>query len=302
MMSKENAHVACGNPEHSSIEIKLKRVDRIYRPGETVQGSIAILAKDGWSHQGLEIEVRGQVRPGNKNASSEMQSPKGSRAVVMLRECLALQPAGRFAAGSTEVPFSFELPTEGMHESYHGVHINVAFELIAVVERGGFKRGLRDSKEFIVEVPEPARESDKPKLFEIKPENLENVNASTAASISKFSITGRLFHQVCPINLPFTGEITIQESEAPIKSIELQLVRVETVRDERTSTLARESTEVQNIQISDGDVCRNLVIPMYMVFPRLYTCPTMKTAYFGVEFEVTHSSFSSFSSSPPLHL
>lgn len=38
---------------------------------------------------------------------------------------------------------------------------------------------------------------------------------------------------------------------------------------------AREDTEIQNLQISDGDVCRKLEIPLYMVFPRLFTCPTL---------------------------
>ena len=145
-------------------------------------------------------------------------------------------------------------------------------------------RPLEDSKEFIVEVPEPAREEAEPEPFEITPANLENV--ATATSIPKFSIKGRLFHKTCPINLPFTGEVTIQESEVPIKSIELQLVRVETVCDAAAGKTAKESTEIQNIQIGDGDVCRNIVIPMYMIFPRLFTCPTMKTKTFTVEFEV----------------
>ena len=33
-------------------------------------------------------------------------------------------------------------------------------------------------------------------------------------------------------------------------------------------------------------MCRNLVIPLYMIFPRLFTCPTMLTDLFKVEFEV----------------
>ena len=37
------------------------------------------------------------------------------------------------------------------------------------------------------------------------------------------------------------------------------------------------ATEIQNIQLGDGDVCRNLIIPIYMIFPRLFTCPTMLT-------------------------
>ena len=80
--------------------------------------------------------------------------------------------------------------------------------------------------------------------------------------------------------------MTIQESEVPIKSIELQLVRVETVCDAAAGKTAKESTEIQNIQIGDGDVCRNIVIPMYMIFPRLFTCPTVLARNFKVEFEV----------------
>lgn len=45
---------------------------------------------------------------------------------------------------------------------------------------------------------------------------------------------------------------------------------------------ARDATEIQNIQIADGDVCRSLSVPIYMVFPRLFTCPTLETTNFRV--------------------
>ena len=48
----------------------------------------------------------------------------------------------------------------------------------------------------------------------------------------------------------------------------------------------RAATEVQNIQVADGDVCRRWTIPLYMMFPRLFTCPTVSTRTFKVEFEV----------------
>jgi hypothetical protein len=37
------------------------------------------------------------------------------------------------------------------------------------------------------------------------------------------------------------------------------------------------ATEIQNVQIGWGDVCRQIAIPIYMIFPRLFTCPTMLT-------------------------
>lgn len=42
------------------------------------------------------------------------------------------------------------------------------------------------------------------------------------------------------------------------------------------------ATEIQNIQIGDGDVPHNIEIPIYMVFPRLFTCPTLITSNFKI--------------------
>ena len=50
--------------------------------------------------------------------------------------------------------------------------------------------------------------------------------------------------------------------------------------------MAREATEIQNIQIADGPVCHGWSIPVYMIFPRLFTCPTVSTRNFKVDFEV----------------
>ncbi len=46
------------------------------------------------------------------------------------------------------------------------------------------------------------------------------------------------------------------------------------------------ATEIQNIQIADGDVCRGVPIPIFMVFPRVFTCQTLATRTFKVEFEI----------------
>lgn len=42
------------------------------------------------------------------------------------------------------------------------------------------------------------------------------------------------------------------------------------------------ATEIQNLQIGDGDVAQNIPIPIYMVFPRLFTCPTLMTTNFKI--------------------
>ena len=52
------------------------------------------------------------------------------------------------------------------------------------------------------------------------------------------------------------------------------------------------ATEIQNIQIADGDVCRGLPIPIFMIFPRLFTCPTLTTNNFKVGMYGTISMYS----------
>ena len=76
----------------------------------------------------------------------------------------------------------------------------------------------------------------------------------------------------------------VERCSTAIRSIELQLVRVETCGC--AEGYARDPTEIQNIQIADGDVPRGVSIPIFMIFPRLFTCPTLTTSNFKVEFEV----------------
>ncbi len=47
--------------ENSSLDIKLDRFDRVYRPGDIIRGSVSINAKKGWTHNGLVILVEGTI-------------------------------------------------------------------------------------------------------------------------------------------------------------------------------------------------------------------------------------------------
>ena len=124
--------------------------------------------------------------------------------------------------------------------------------------------------------------------------SLDNVKSSAVGKIPHFEITGALHRKNCLINLPLTGEVVIKESEKDISSIDLQLVRVESVSkalggssgDVSKGEMAKEATEIESLQMASGDVVRGLTIPIYMVLPRVYTCPSLKTATFQVEFEL----------------
>ena len=102
--------------------------------------------------------------------------------------------------------------------------------------------------------------------------------------IPDFLFTGVLFATDCHIDRPFEGELTIVRTAVDVKSIELQLVRVESCTYMEGE--AREATEIQNLQIAEGNVMRGVALPLYMVFPRLFCCCTTVAKGFRVEFEV----------------
>lgn len=148
------------------------------------------------------------------------------------------------------------------------------------------KKTLGRDIEFIVEIPTGKMdpESNQPTSFIISPETIEVVSKSLVEAMPKFKISGKLHRSVYPINTPFTGEVCVESANVPLKSIELQLVRIESVFND--GKFSREATEVQNIQIGDGNVCRNLLVPLYMVFPRLFSCSSISSTHFKIQFEV----------------
>lgn len=103
-----------------------------------------------------------------------------------------------------------------------------------------------------------------------------------------FRIVGHLDHGTVAIQKPVSGWIKVERCLLPIRSIELTLGRVEwcTVGD-HSNSVAREATDIQCTQVAEGDVARGVELPIHLILPRLYTCPTVDADVFGVEFELS---------------
>ena len=78
--------------------------------------------------------------------------------------------------------------------------------------------------------------------------------------------------------------MVVEHINALICSIDIQLVRVETCGCAKV--YSKDATEIQNIQIGEGDICCGMAILLYMIFLRLFTCPTLLKDNFKVEFEI----------------
>ncbi|KAH7528549.1 hypothetical protein FEM48_Zijuj05G0083900 [Ziziphus jujuba var. spinosa] len=109
--------------------------------------------------------------------------------------------------------------------------------------------------------------------------------------IGGFRVTGRMTTE-CVITDAISGELTVEASAVPIGSIDILLFCVESILlGERiaTKTSLIQTTQACNMSslIADGDVCRNMTLPIYVILPRLLTCPTVFAGPFSIEFKVS---------------
>ncbi|XP_041470549.1 vacuolar protein sorting-associated protein 26C-like [Lytechinus variegatus] len=270
------------------IDIRLKKANKIYNEGDVLAGVIVIQTKTEFQHQGITLVADGSVnlQLSSKSVGHFEAFYNSIKPIQLLTVTLNAAKPGKIPAGKTEIPFEVPLKAKlnkTLYETYHGVFVNVQYTLKAQVKRSLLAKDLVKTIEFIIEYRDQKVKAElKPVPFTITPQSLQNVKDKT--SLPNFSIKGRLDSASCCIKNPLTGHVIIEQCNAPIKSVEIQLVRVETCGC--AEGYARDATEIQNIQIGEGNICRGLTIPMYMVFPRLFTCPTLATSNFKVEFEI----------------
>ncbi|KAM5154073.1 vacuolar protein sorting-associated protein 26C isoform 2-T2 [Callospermophilus lateralis] len=250
----------------TSLDIKIKRANKVYHAGEMLSGVVVVSSKDSVQHQGVSLTMEGTVnlQLSAKSVGVFEAFYNSVKPIQIINSTIEMVKPGKFPSGKTEIPFEFPLYVKGnkvLHETYHGVFVNIQYTLRCDMRRSLLAKDLTKTCEFIVHsAPQKGTLTPSPVDFTITPETLQNVKE------------------------PLTGELVVEHSDAAIRSIELQLVRVETCGC--AEGYARDATEIQNIQIADGDVCRGLSVPIHMVFPRLFTCPTLETTNFKVEFEV----------------
>jgi hypothetical protein len=136
--------------------------------------------------------------------------------------------------------------------------------------------------------PAAALPPSRPMAFELHPETLANA-AKARDRVPSFHITGQLDKAVFSVEEPLAGSITVNHCDCPIKSIELQLVREASTQghchqapsyppaQESIEKISlRERTEIQNLQLADGNIEQGVELPIHMVLPRLFACATLE--------------------------
>nr|XP_010926490.1 Down syndrome critical region protein 3 homolog isoform X4 [Elaeis guineensis] len=279
-----------------SIELKLSRPSRVYRPGESVEGKIITTLTTSVSYHKILVTVNGtvnlQVRGGVAGVIESLYSVVKPLCIIKKSTEVA-SSAGKLAPGRTEIPFSFSLSSQengnhgAFYETFHGGNISIQYLITADIMRGYLHKSLSATLEFIVE-------SDKASLAG-PPVSPELVRFYITQDTQKhqllpelltggFRITGKISTE-CSLTDPVSGELVVEASAVPIRSIDIQLLRIESIlAGER---IIADTSVIQTTQIADGDVCKSLTLPIYVILPRLFVCPTVLAGPFLIEFQIS---------------
>jgi len=264
-------------------------------------------------------------------ATSNIKYPGTNKGMdtELLHEIIPVKVRGYLSAGLHRLQFRvplIERHNKELLESVRGDCIQVTYALEVELDRGILKRILKRRVEFLMHVPLSKQqirrmdlEEPDPVPFLITPTSLGRNIKKGVFSVPNFLFRGKLHRKSIPLDDPITGDFLVEMCEVSIQSIDLQLMRVESLfsrqqnnlsnsssiefltgsnslgwneygneysHDRANNLVHRKVSEVQVSQIADGDVCRNLVIPIYMMLPKLWTCQTTISPLFKLEYEL----------------
>ncbi|MES1907069.1 MAG: hypothetical protein MHM6MM_000256 [Cercozoa sp. M6MM] len=286
-----------------SVHVELDRPSKRFSPGEKISGHVVLRCQSkSETHGAVTVRFVGQVAlqapPRTRGGGSGLfDSPHASADVSTIVNRVCEASKGAKMAKEARFPFTFDVAADGdavLVESYRGVCVLVDYCIEVDVKSGGIFGGNACGtrcKVFIA-VPQPDAEDTWHEVpFELTPETVKNTRG--VRQVPRFRVTGAFKclssedgeDSLCDVGAPFAGHVTVVDVDREIRAVELQLVRVETVRV-ASGRQFKEATEVQNLQIVDGNVPLGLRVPIHMVFPRDFTCRSLAGKRFSVQFEV----------------
>uniref|UniRef100_A0A8C4QCM6 VPS26 endosomal protein sorting factor C n=1 Tax=Eptatretus burgeri TaxID=7764 RepID=A0A8C4QCM6_EPTBU len=251
------------------LDIRLKRASKVYSRGEILAGVVVVQCKETVQHQGISLTMDGSVMLQlSSKTIGVFEAFYNSAKPITLVNCSAeVCKPGRLPLGRTEIPFEFPIEPQGSQK----------YVLRCDMKRSLLNKDLQKTCEFIIHIPVCF-----PSRFLISPESLQNVPENVEVPVLR--ARGELSATQCSLGCPLTGWLTLERCDLPLRSIELQLIRVETCGC--AEGYGKELSEVQRVQVVDGEVCRGLPILLHMHLPRLFTCSTLNTSTFKIEFEL----------------
>ena len=275
------------------ISLSLDSLNKVYYAGDYIQGSVLIINKSKTTMKfDLFIKVSGFYTFRN----TKENPPKTSGLQFYKKSFKALSEQYSTIGSNNSFRFKFPLTSDGcdqnfssLFESYHGVAVSLVYEISAQAVIVGKDFESKKSR-ILVLVPGQGINSKFGRKrvsyqFTLNPKKIESNKLTDQNLMPKFEIDCFLENINCCVDKPFNGFCNIKECSTQIKSIELQFLRNEKILAKDFTGMS-EVSEIQNLQIGDGDVVRNLEIPVFMTFPRGFCCANLENKDVCISFEM----------------
>lgn len=196
-------------------------------------------------HQGISICAESYMDTVSAIRGNMGRPPlKVEDRTVFMKKDVNLQRAGKVIS-SEPVKFEFVLEATGkdpLIDAYVGVEFSIVYKVTCTLVKSASKI-VTGEAQFYCYVPGAGIDKAVGRRrvtqnFIIKPELLED---ATTKTMPKFEFRGNIGSLNCCFNEPFEGFLVCKTSELNMKSVEIQLVRVESFEGKTNAT------EVQNI-------------------------------------------------------
>jgi len=283
----------------SRVDVYLDAVDSKYRAGDVVRGEVVATIEHTdapFAHQGIVVTACGsvQARVGENSVTILEALFASVDPVNVLDVQLVLAPPGRLATGVHKFPFSFALRgfpnTATVYETFHGQNTQIVYAIDAEVARPILRGGSLTTGmcEFLVEQAPDAEEAADVAAsgrvaFEITEDQQDLGPAPGALASEGFLVRGEFDKTSWFLEEAITGRLTVERSAAPLRAIEIELCRIEGCTTSDGQAVS-ETSPVQFTQIVDGDCARGVEIPIHVVIPRLFACPSVQAPTFSIAF------------------
>lgn len=282
----------------SRIDVYLESHDSKYADGDTIRGEVVVCVEREdapFEHTGVVLNAIGtaQLRVSDKSVTIIESLFISVDPVTILDVNLVLAPPGRLGIGMHSFPFSFALRgTRGreVYETFHGQNTQIVYAIDAEIVRPILRGGSLSTGmcEFLVETKPDADDCEacarsSAVAFEITEEQQDLGPAPGALATEGFMIRGVLDRTSWFLEEAITGTIKVERSAAPLKAIEIELCRVEGCSTTEGQVMT-ETSPVQFTQVVHGDCVRGSDIPIHVVIPRLFACPSVQSSSFSIAF------------------
>lgn len=282
----------------SRIDVYLESHDSKYVAEDVVRGEVVVCVEREdapFEHHGVVLNACGtaQMRVSDRSVSIIESLFISVDPVTILDVNAVLAPPGRLGVGKHAFAFAFTLRAargREVYETFHGQNTQIVYAIDAEIVRPILRGGSLSTGmcEFLVETKADddaceARACASAAAFEITEDQQDLGPAPGALATEGFLIRGVLDRTSWFLEEAITGSITVVRSAAPLKAIEIELCRVEGCSTTEGQVMT-ETSPVQFTQVVDGDCVRGGEIPIHVVIPRLFTCPSVQASSFSIAF------------------